>query len=106
VTTLQQGREAIARWSRDTLAAPFGLALRTVDPVRLGDRPINNAALLGVRLYRTGLDLFEGWYWDNDQQIDLAVYGLVELMTEVEGDQAWQRLRAVVRPEPLPALPD
>jgi predicted aminopeptidase len=106
VATLQQGREAIARWSRDTLAAPFGLALRTVDPVRLGDRPINNAALLGVRLYRTGLDLFEGWYWDNDQQIDLAVYGLVELMTEVEGDQAWQRLRAVVRPEPLPALPD
>ena len=103
---LERGRAAIARWSRDTLATPFGLALRTIDPVRLGDRPINNAALLGVRLYRTGLDLFEDWYWENDQQIDLAVYGLVDLMHEVEGEQAWQRLRAVVRPEPIPGLPD
>lgn len=103
---LEQGREAIARWGRDTLATPFGMALRTVDPVRLGNRPINNAALIGVRLYRTNLDLLEEWYWDNDQQIDLAVYGLADLMVDVEGEQAWQRLRTLVRPGPLPGLPD
>ena len=96
---LEIGRERIAAWSRDTLASPFGQAMRTINPTALGSRPINNAALLGVRLYRTGLDLFDEWEWQNDRQIELAVLGLIGAMEDVEGEAAWGRLRALVRPE-------
>lgn len=103
--SLELGRQAIAKWTRDTMAGPLGAQLRTIDAARLGDRPINNAALLGVRLYRTKLDLFEEWYWKNDREIELAVYGLTELLTDTQGPEAWQRLEAMLgRPvavEPL-----
>ncbi|HET9065124.1 MAG TPA: aminopeptidase [Gemmatimonadales bacterium] len=94
-SALLAGREAIAAWSRDTLASPFGQALRTINPDRLGRQPINNAALLGVRLYRTGLDLFESWWYRNDQDIAVAVFGLRDLLDGVTGEQAWDRLRAM-----------
>lgn len=94
-SALQAGRAAVAAWSRDTLASPFGQALRTIDPERLAARPINNAALLGVRLYRTGLDLFESWWYASDRDLAVAVYGLQDLLDGVTGAQAWDRLRAV-----------
>lgn len=93
---LQAGRDSIASWSRDTLLSPFGMALRTVDPHRIADQPINNAALLGVRLYRTGLDWFEDWWYRNDESIGLAVQQLVMAMEGASGDQAWQRLEALL----------
>jgi predicted aminopeptidase len=96
VADLALGRAAIAAWSRDTMRSPFGQALRTVDPERLGNRPINNAALLGVRLYRTGLELFEEWYHRNQEQVDAAVFGLVEALDGVEGEEAWLVLRGLV----------
>ncbi len=94
-SALLAGREAVAAWSRDTLASPFGQALRTIHPDRLAQQPINNAALLGVRLYRTGLDLFESWWYRNDQDISVAVFGLRDLLDGVTGEQAWDRLRAM-----------
>jgi predicted aminopeptidase len=96
VADLALGRAAIEAWSRDTMRSPFGQALRTVDPERLGNRPINNAALLGVRLYRTGLELFEEWYLRNQEQVDAAVFGLVEALDGVEGEEAWLVLRGLV----------
>jgi predicted aminopeptidase len=96
VADLALGRAAIEAWSRDTMRSPFGQALRTVDPERLGNRPINNAALLGVRLYRTGLELFEEWYHRNQEQVDAAVFGLVEALDGVEGEEAWLVLRGLV----------
>lgn len=93
---LERGREAIAAWARDTLASPFGAALRTIDAARLGDRPINNAALLGVRLYRTGLDLFEQWGWQQGGQLGVSLYTLKQLMEGARGDQAFTRLRTMV----------
>jgi predicted aminopeptidase len=101
---LAAGRAAIEAWARDTLASPFGQALRTVDPVRLGNRPINNAALLGVRLYRTGLDLFDDWQYRNGGEVDAAVFGLVEAMDGVEGEEAWLVLRSLVGA--LPPTPE
>lgn len=97
-TAVAEGRAAIAAWSRDTLAAPFGQALRTVDPRRLGDRPINNAALLGVRLYRTGLDLFNELEFRHDGDLSIALYTLQGLLEEAEGAEAFALLRAYVRP--------
>ncbi len=92
----QRGREQIEAWSRDTLASPFGQSLRTVDPTRLGNRAINNAALLGVRLYRTGLDLFAAFERQQKSDLTLSLYRLRELMDGVEGPQAFDRLRNVV----------
>jgi predicted aminopeptidase len=103
VIDLATGRHAIEQWSRDTLGSPFGQALRTIDPERLGNRPINNAALLGVRLYRTGLELFDDWYHRNGRQVDAAVFGLVEALEGVEGEEAWAMLRGLVGA--LPPLP-
>lgn len=96
VTELAIGRSAIESWARDTLRSPFGQALRTVNPERLGNRPINNAALLGVRLYRTGLDLFDEWHHRNGEQVDASVFGLVEALDGVEGEEAWLVLRSLV----------
>lgn len=93
---LMAGRQRVAEWSRDTLATAFGQALRTIDPQRLADRPINNAALLGVRLYRTGLNLFDAWGWRYDGAIDVAVHELSGLVEGASGDEAWQRIRAVL----------
>lgn len=98
---LAQGRATIEAWSRDTLRSPFGQALRTINPERLGNRPINNAALLGVRLYRTGLELFDDWFYRNGQQVDAAVFGLVEALDQVEGPEAWPMLRSLVGAPPL-----
>jgi predicted aminopeptidase len=96
VLDLAAGRQAIEQWSRDTLSSPFGQQLRTIDPERLGNRSINNAALLGVRLYRTGLELFDDWYHLSGSQVDAAVFGLVEALDGVEGAEAWAILRGLV----------
>jgi predicted aminopeptidase len=96
------GRNAIEAWGRDTLRSPFGQALLTIDAERLGNRPINNAALLGVRLYRTGLELFDEWHYRNGQQVDAAVFGLVEALQGAEGEEAWLVLRGLVGALPEP----
>lgn len=89
----EAGRQRIEAWSRDTLAAPFGQALRTVDPTRLGDRAINNAALLGVRLYRTGLDQFADFERRQGNDLTVSLFRLRELMDGAKGPQAFDRLR-------------
>jgi predicted aminopeptidase len=95
-TDLAVGRAAIQAWALDTLRSPFGQALRTIDPERLGNRPINNAALLGVRLYRTGLELFEEWQFRSGGQVDAAVFGLVDALEGAKGEEAWLVLRSLV----------
>jgi predicted aminopeptidase len=95
-TDLAVGRAAIQAWTLDTLRSPFGQALRTIDPERLGNRPINNAALLGVRLYRTGLELFEEWQFRSGGQVDAAVFGLVDALEGAKGEEAWLVLRSLV----------
>lgn len=95
---LASGRAAIAAWSRDTLLSPFGQALRTVPAARLAERPLNNAALIGVRLYRTGLDLFDAWLWQHDDDLAVAIYSLRQLLDGVEGREAFALLRATVEP--------
>jgi hypothetical protein len=59
---------------------------------RLAERPINNAALVGVRLYRTHLDWFDRWYEQHDRSVKRSVAALRELMQGVTGDSAFVRL--------------
>jgi predicted aminopeptidase len=98
--TLEQGRRAAAAWARAELEGPIGQRLRTLRVGRLSDRPINNARLIGARIYRTRLDLFERWYQQHGQDIRRSVSALRELMAGAEGDSAYARLGRAVGEHP------
>lgn len=93
------GRAVVARWTQDTLVNGFGPALRTYSIGTPVARPINNAALIGVRLYRTNLDLFEAWDRSADGDLPLAVHRLKSLVQDVEGAAAFARMRTVLHLE-------
>jgi predicted aminopeptidase len=90
--SLEAGRAAIARWAKAELEGPFGARFRTVRVGRLAERPINNATLVGVRIYRTHLDWFERWYQRHRHSVRASVAALQELMRGVPGDSAFPRM--------------
>lgn len=93
---LDSGRTELARWSREQLQGPFGSRLRTWRIGPMAERPINNAQLVGVRLYRTHLEWFEAWFERHDRDIAVAVRSLRALLEGAEGEQAFQRLEAAL----------
>lgn len=93
---LEDGRRAAAAWARAQLQGPIGQRLRTFQIGRLTQRPINNAQLIGARIYRTRLDLFERWYEQHGRDIRTSVKALKTLMAGVEGDSAYARLEGAV----------
>lgn len=92
------GRAVIARWSRDTLVSGFGPAMTTYSVGQQQARPINNAALIGVRLYRTNLELFDQWGHASGDNLDLAVQKLKGLVQDAQGPVAFKRMRAAMQP--------
>ncbi|HEU5218223.1 MAG TPA: aminopeptidase, partial [Gemmatimonadales bacterium] len=92
--SLEAGRVAIGRWSREQLEGPLGARLRTIRVGRLAERPINNATLVGVRIYRTHLDWFDRWYEQHGRSVSKSVLALRRLMDGVTGDSAFARMRA------------
>ncbi len=95
------GRAVIARWSKDTLEGVIGPRLKTYT-VGHGERPINNAALIGVRLYRTNLRLFDAWGRSDNNDLEVSLYRLRELLNEAEGADAFKRMAAMLRVRPPP----
>jgi predicted aminopeptidase len=93
---LEAGRQQAAAWARRQLEGPIGARLRTFRIGRLTDRPINNARLIGARIYRTRLDLFQRWYEQQGNDIGRAVRSLDTLMAGVEGENAFARLETAV----------
>jgi predicted aminopeptidase len=93
---LDQGRQHAAEWARGQLTGPVGTQLRTLRIGRLVERPINNAQLIGARIYRTRLDLFDRWFEQHGRDIRRSVSTLDSLMTGVEGDSAYVRLESAV----------
>lgn len=91
VDSLEAGRTAIGRWSREQLEGPLGARLLTIRVGRLAERPINNAALVGVRIYRTHLDWFDRWYARNGGSVKASVSTMRQLMERVSGDSAFAR---------------
>jgi predicted aminopeptidase len=98
------GRAVIARWSRDTLVNGFGPLLHTYTVNKVVERPINNAALLGVRLYRTNLELFDQLQRANKNDLIRSIDLLREMEAGAVGDVGYARLRALTRGVP-PAAP-
>ena len=92
------GRSIIASWSRDTLVTGFGPLLRTYSVGTPSARPINNAALIGVLLYRTNLDLFDDWDRASSGDLPLAVQKLREVVQGATGPEAFARMRALLHP--------
>jgi len=94
---LEAGRREAAAWARDQLTGPVGQRFRTLRVGRLAERPINNAQLIGSRIYRTRLDLFDKWFERHGRDIRRSVAALDTLMENVEGDSAFSRLEQAVR---------
>jgi predicted aminopeptidase len=94
--TLNEGRREAAAWARAQLEGPIGRRLRTFRIGRLTERPINNAQLIGARIYRTRLDLFDSWYEQHGRDVRGSVSALKTLMTGAEGDSAYARLEKAV----------
>ena len=102
---LESGRWAAAAWARAQLEGPVGAQLRTYRLGPLAKRPVNNAQLVGARIYRTRLDLFDRWYEQNGRDVGKSVAALRELMAGTEGDSALGRLARAVG-DSLGAAPD
>ncbi len=97
--SLEAGRRAIAGWAREQLEGPFGQRFRTFRITRLAERPINNAALVGVRIYRTHLDWFDRWYEVHDRSVKASVAAMRQLMDGASGDSAFDRLEQALPPQ-------
>ena len=96
-TALEAGRREAAAWARDQLLGPFGTRFRTLRIGRMAERPINNAQLIGSRIYRTRLDLFDRWFERHSRDVRRSVTALQALMEGVEGDSAYARLEEATR---------
>ena len=103
---LDEGRARIADWAVIQLEGPVAAQLRTIEAAWVQARPINNARLLGVRLYRTDLDLFEAWHRRHDRDVARSVAALAELVDGAEGDEAFARLRAALGRPPVAFTPN
>jgi predicted aminopeptidase len=95
---LEAGRAAASRWVKEQLEGPIGARLRTFRIGRLTERPVNNAQLVGARLYRTNLALFDRWYERNGGDVARTVATMLELMKGVSGDSAFVRLQQTLGP--------
>ncbi len=93
---LEEGRREAAAWARRQLTGPVGARFRTLRVDRLAKRPINNAQLIGSRIYRTRLDLFDRWFERHGGDVRQSVGALEKLMNGVEGDSAYARLEQAV----------
>ncbi|HVD33846.1 MAG TPA: hypothetical protein VNC19_09740, partial [Gemmatimonadales bacterium] len=94
--SLDNGRREAANWAHSQLTGPVAQQLRTFRIGRLAERPINNAQLVGARIYRTRLDLFDRWFDLHGRDVSRSVSALDSLMAGVEGDSAYARLGRAV----------
>ncbi len=95
VAANDSGRAAIAAWSKDTLENVVGSELRTYSIGHYPERPINNAALVGILLYRSHLRWFDAWGQVNHDDLAIAVRRLRDALQGVHGEEAFQRLRVL-----------
>jgi len=93
---LEQGRADAGAWAREQLEGPVAARLRTFTIGRLPERPVNNARLVGARIYRTRLDLFDRWFELHEGNIKTSVAALDTLMASAPGDSAYARLAGAV----------
>jgi len=92
---LAAGRGEVAAWAREEVVMRVAPAMRTLR-LQASDRPVNNARIIAARLYRTRLDLFEGWFQREGADVRRAVAALRTLVDGAEGEDAYARLEAAL----------
>ena len=94
---LEAGRLELGRWVKQQAEGWLKDSLRSVRlQTPVPERPINNARLVGITIYRTRLALFQRWYDLHDQDIERSVRELRKLEEGAEGDEAFERLERAV----------
>ena len=95
---LDSGRVELGRWAAETLSGPVASRLKSFALGSPQPRPINNARLIGVLLYRTNLSWFDLWHVRQQSDVRRSVASLRELLRDVAADSAFARLEQAVRP--------
>jgi predicted aminopeptidase len=99
---LDSGRAALGEWVKAQWEGSLADELRAMRPGPVAARPINNARLVGVTIYRTRLELFEQWYERHERDVGRSVAELRRLMDGASGDEAFERLERALQ-DPAPA---
>lgn len=90
---LAAGRLELGRWVKQQAEGPLQDSLRSIRiATPVPERPINNARLVGVTIYRTKLPLFQRWYEMHGEDIERSVAELRKLEEGAEGEEAFARL--------------
>ncbi|HTK56336.1 MAG TPA: aminopeptidase, partial [Gemmatimonadales bacterium] len=95
---LRTGKIALAVWARGEFEGPVGsrlLSIHVTPTTIAASRPLNNARLVGITIYRSHLDRFEAWYQAHGADVKASVAALDTAMAGVEGDSAWGRLGGI-----------
>lgn len=93
---LAAGRAEAGEWVKATLEGWVKDSVRTLRIGTVAARSVNNAALVGVRIYRTDLELFEAWHRMHGGNVAAAVRALRKLLEGATGEEAFGRLRGTV----------
>jgi predicted aminopeptidase len=96
--TLLAGKIALAEWARGEFEGPVGsqlLSIHVTPTTIAASRPLNNARLVGITIYRSHLGQFEAWYQRHGGDLKASVAALDSAMAGVEGDSAWGRLQVI-----------
>ena len=67
--TLERGRAEAGAWAREQLQGPVARGSARYTIGRVPERPVNNARLIGARIYRTRLDLFDRWFEQHGRDV-------------------------------------
>jgi predicted aminopeptidase len=94
---LAEGRLEAGQWASRELQGPVAQELRTYTVGVVPERPVNNARLIGATIYRSHLDLFDGYFQQHGADVRTTVDALRQLMQGAEGDEAFVRLREAVK---------
>jgi predicted aminopeptidase len=88
---IRRARGEVFRDARDRMAGRLAADLKTIDGRRLAERPLNNAVLLSLRVYGSGLDRFDSLLAAQGGDLRRTI-GVVRDRTANGGDP-WEALK-------------
>jgi len=98
--TVSQRRAVVFATARDRLASGLGDSLEAFDGRRLAERPLNNASVVGARLYLSDLDVFDRVLAKYGGQLSSAVAAIEEAVTGDESRDPFAVVQELAGPSP------
>ncbi len=93
-------RDAVFAAARDRLASGLGDRLEAFDGRRLAERPLNNASVVGARLYLSDLDVFDRVLMRYGGHLRSAVAAIEEAVTADESGDPFAIVQELAGPPP------